>query len=319
MKICSVNFNNLYNNLYCKNKNYNYFGDLHSDCFVKSKNVAFTSLEKRNKDVNLFMNDLITKVSSPEFLMSDISNTIHKYSKHVNVKPMSKAPKEVLFSEKLQGVYCTPLVFDETSNKFFIPKKNRNFYFREETLKNDFGNISAFINAVHEFTHILQSEENEPKQINLFNSYIEENKSNVNDALEQVYLVMGLANTIEENIARPFLDALSENEEILYRRVENGKKDILPWLSRKKQVTDINDYVEQKVISSIKNAESKFNKKVDKGLLFKNTIIHFEKEIEAYENENQAYKLCLQTECPDSLLRIELYKNAIEALKQMKE
>ena len=51
---------------------------------------------------------------------------------------------------------------------------------------------------------------------------------------------------------------------------------------------------------------------VDKKLLLDTTINHFEREIEAYQNENKAHKMLLGVENTRALTRIQLYQKSID-------
>ena len=293
-----------------------------SDCFIKSKNVSFTALsnaELRQQKVDSFMKDLSTKLNSPKFSISDISSSISKYSKNVKVKPLNQAPKELLFSKSLQGLYSVELTYNSSENKLFIPKQNRNFYVRTETLKEELGNIWVFVNSVHEFTHVLQYDCENATQLGIFNSYIQKNKSDIDEALNQVSVVSATVHALEESIARPFIDTLAQYEELAFNRLQMGKNDMFDWLCRKNKITDFEEYINEKIAVGIKNIEEEQGIQIDKKLFFDIAINNFEKEIEAYQNENKAFKMCLGLDSPRSLTRIQLYKKSIEVMKNIRQ
>lgn len=323
MKINSLSINNFYNINFNKDKKKVVSNrQLVSDCFVKSNNIAFCGVnfkEQRKQKVDSFVRDMSTKVHSPKFSINDISNSMKKHVKNVNIKPMSQAPKELLFSSNLQGLYCEELAFDESSNKFFIPRKNRVFYTKTETLNKDFGNIWCAVNAVHELTHALQSEDADLSQINLFNAYVEQNKNDVDSAVTQVKATVGTINSIEENITRPFIDLLTRNEDLAYERIQSGRTDMFSWLCRKSKTEDFEAYVREKVNSGIKVSEKEQDLSIDRNLLFDATINHFEKEIEAYENEGRAFKTFIGIDSARALARVQIYQKSIDVLKEMKQ
>ena len=323
MNISSLSANKIYGVNSIKNTKVAGFNrQLVSDCFIKTSNVTFSGLnprEQRQQKVDSFVRDMSFKVYSPKFSINDISNSMRKYVKNVNVKPMNQAPKELLFSNALQGLYCEELAFDESSNKFLIPRKNRVFYTRTETLNKDFGNIWCVVNAAHELTHALQSEDSDFKQTKLFNAYVDANKDDIDTALEQVTAVVGTVNTIEENIARPFIDLLAQNEDRSYNRVQDGLTNVLSWLCKKNGTENFGAYVREKVNESIKNSEEKHGMSIDKSLLFDATINHFEKEIEAYSNEGRAFKKFISIDSPRALARVQIYQKSIDVLNEMKK
>lgn len=294
-----------------------------SDAFVKSQNVSFCALnnveKNRQEKVDLFMKNLRTQMYSPSFSISDVSRTISKFVKNVNVKPMKQAPKELLFSSTLQGLYCNDLSFDESKNKFLIPRKNRNFYVKTETFNEQFGPLFVFINAVHEFTHILQNEDEKMPQLMLYNNYVQENLSNVDKAVEQVSLAVRTVNMIEENVARPFISFINLNQDLVYDRVQNGRTDVFDWICRKNKITEQETYLKDKIETTIQSVEKDNQFAIDRKLLIDSTILHFKKEIEAYKNENKAHKECLKMESPFALTRISVYEKSIEVLNQMKK
>lgn len=322
MKINPIFTNNLYqinNNrsqqLFVRNNS------MTSDCFVKLSGISFGSLpnsKERQQKVDAFMSDLVPKTRSSKFSINDISNSVRKYAKNVNVKPLTQAPKELLFSNYLQGLYAVELAYDSSDNKFFIPKKNKNFYVKTDTLNKELGNVWGFVNAAHEFTHVLQYEDTEACQIGLFNKYIDKNKNDVDGAIAQINVAIRTVNSIEESIARPFIDTLIQNENMAFTRMESGSKTFLSWLCRKNKTEDFSSFVREKVETGIKKSEKENDITLDKKLVFDATINHFEKEIEAYKNENKAHKLCTTLDSPRALTRIELYEKSIEVLKEMK-
>lgn len=323
MNISSISVNKFYNVNFNRDTKVAGFNRQNvSDCFVKTSNVAFSALsekEQRQKKVDSFVSDMSSKVFSSKFSYRDIANSMQKYVKNVSVKPMNQAPKELLFSNSLQGLYCEELDFDESSNKFLIPRKNRVFYTRTETLNKDFGNVWCVVNAAHELTHALQSECLVPKQVELFNNYVEKNKDDVDTALEQITAVVGTINVVEENIARPFIDLLAQNEERAYNRVQDGMTNVLGWLCKKRGTENFGAYVREKVNASIKTSEEKHGMDIDKTLLFDATINHFEKEIEAYESEGRAFKKFIGIDSPRALARVQIYQKSIDALTEMKK
>ncbi len=323
MNISSLSVSNFYNvNVNKNTKVASYNRQLVSDCFVKTTDVTFSALgekAQRQQKVDSFVRDMSTKAYSAKFSIMDISNSMRKYTKNVNVKPMSQAPKELLFSDSLQGLYCEELAFDESSNRFFVPKKNRVFYTRTETLNKDFGNVWCIVNAAHELTHALQSDGSDFKQVELFNTYVDKNRNDIDSALGQVTAVVGTVNTIEENIARPFIDLLVQNEERAYNRVQDGLTNVLSWLCKKSGTDNFGAYVSEKVNESIKTAEEKHGINIDKSLLFDATINHFEKEIEAYESEGRAFKKFIGIDSPRALARVQMYQKSIDVLNEMKK
>lgn len=232
---------------------------------------------------------------------------------------MNQAPDEILFSKHLQGLYSAEMAIDESSKHLFIPKKNRNFYVRTETLKEPYGNMSVFVNAAHEFTHILQYEDSNASPLGLFNTYIDKNRNELDRALEQVKFASKTVNIIEEEIARPFISLLIENEDMAYNRMSSGRSDFVDWLCRKNKTSDFDNYVKEKVSSVITNSESEYGISADKKLIYEALINHFEREIEAYGSENRAQKMCLGIESPRALTRIDLYKKSINVVKTMQE
>lgn len=322
MNISSTSVGNLYSVNFNKNQNVVYSNrQLVSDCFVKSNSVSFSSLsskQQRQQKVDLFMKDLALRVNSPKFSISDISNSMRKCTKNVSVKPMSQAPKELLFSSSLQGLFCADLNFDESNNKFFYLQKNRNFYLRTETFNKPYGELEVFVNSVHELTHALQTDDEKANQTALFNSYVASHNDDVDSAIKQIEIAVATINKIEESIARPFINTLVANEDLSYDRLERGQTDFISWLCRKNRVEDFDAYVQEKVNQEIINAEKTANVEVDKELLIEATISHFEREIEAYENENKAHKMLLGIENTRALTRIQTYKKAIDSLKEMK-
>ncbi len=296
---------------------------LRSDTFVKTQNVSFgfsSNVEKnRQEKVDLFTKNLRTQMYSPSFSISDVSRTISKFVKNINVRPMKQAPKELLFSSTLQGLYCNDLSFDESTNKFFIPKKNRNFYIKTETFHEQFGPLFVFINAVHEFTHILQNEDEKMPQLELYNAYMSDHKSNIDEAVEQVSVAVQTANKIEESVARPFISFINLNQNLVYERVQNGRTDVFDWICRKSKIDNQDAYLKERIETTIQNSEKENNISIDRSLLIDSTILHFEKEIEAYKNENKAHEECLKMQSPLSLTRISVYEKSIEVLKQMKK
>lgn len=323
MNISSISVSNLCN-INC-NKQKNVVGlnkQLATDCFVKSSNVSFSALNpvaQRQQKIDSFVSDLFLKVRSPKFSIRDISDSFQKHVKNVYVKPMNQAPKELLYSASLQGLYCEELGFDETSNRFLIPKKNRVFYTRTETLNKDLGNIWCSVNAAHELTHALQTEAADSKQLDLFNTYIENNKKDIDSAINQVTAVVQTINPIEENIARPFIDLLVQNEQVAYNRVQDGYTNVFGWLCKKGKIDNFDAYVREKVNESIKTSEKEHNIKLDKPLLFDATINLFEKEIEAYANEGRAFKRFIGFDSPRALARVQIYQKSIDILKEMKK
>lgn len=323
MKINSLSINNFYNINFNKDKKMVVSNRQPvSDCFVKTNNISFCGVnfkEQRQQKVDSFVRDMKQKVHSPKFSINDISNSMKKHVKNVNVKPMNQAPKELLYSSNLQGLYCEELAFDESSNTFFIPRKNRIFYTRTETLNKDFGNVWCAVNAAHELTHALQSEDADLSQLKLFNEYVEQNKNDVDSALTQVKAAVGTINTIEENITRPFIDLLTRNEELAYERIQAGRTDMFGWLCRKSKTEDFGIYVREKVNSAIKSSEEKQGLNIDRNLVLEATINHFEKEIEAYENEGRAFKTFIGIDSARALARVQIYQNSIDVLKEMKK
>ncbi len=293
-----------------------------SDCFVKSNNISFSASspkEQRQKAVDSYIRELEKKVWTTGLSISDISNSMRKYVKNVAVKPMSQAPKELLFSNNLQGLYCEELAFDDSTNRFLIPKKNRVFYTRTETLKGELGSVWVFVNSAHELTHALQSDDSTINQVGLFNAYVDKNKANIDDAVNQVTATIGTLNMIEENIARPFITLLTNNENMAYERMQSGQKDMFSWLCRKNKTEDFSEYVKEKTLAGIQSSEKTHGIALDKRLVLDATINHFEKEIEAYENENRAFKMCLKMDSPRALARVQIYQKAIDVLKEMKK
>lgn len=323
MNISPVFFNTFYKTNQNRSNNVVYANNqLPSDCFTKSNNVSFgtsNKKEQRQQNISSFMKDLNSKIWSPNFSISDISNAMRKYVKNVSVKPMNQAPREIVFADSLQGLYCEEVGFDESTNKFLISKKNKVFYTKTETLKNQLGNVWVFVNATHELTHALQSEDENANSLKIFNNYIEKNNNNIDSAVEQVASAIKTVNIIEESIARPLINLLVINENMAYDRVQAGRTDILSWLCRKNKTEDFCAYVKEKTLEGIKAAEESLNITLDKSLILDTTINHFKKELEAYENENKAFKMCLKMESPRSLARIQIYKKAIEALEEMKK
>lgn len=323
MKINSITANNIYQTNFnriqtsaCLNNK-----QLISDCFVKSTAVSFGNTDgrtNRNKIVELFMNDLGKKLNSPHFSINDVSTSMRKYNKNISVKSINQAPKELLFSKTLQGLYCSDLAYDETNNSFFIPKKNRVFFLKTETLKENLGNIDVFVNAVHEFSHVLQSADDDVNQIGLFNKYISDKKDDVENAINQVSIVSSLVPTLEENLARPFINILYNNEDMAYERMQNGKTDFVEWLCRRNRIADFDFYVQEKVNATISLSQDRNNVEADKEFIIDVAINHFSREIEAYENENKAFKMCFRMDSPRAMTRVQLYKKFIDVLKTMK-
>ena len=323
MNINSISVSNLYKtNL---NKNQNVVSSnckLASDCFVKSSNVSFSSLtgkQQRQQKVDSFMKDLVLRVNSPKFSISDVSNSMKKCVKNISVKPMSQAPKELLFSSSLQGLYCADLNFDEANNRFFYPQRNRNFYLRTETFNKPYGKLEVFVNAVHELTHALQTDDAEANQTALFNNYVAEHKDDVDSAVKQIEVAVLTINKIEESIARPFINTLVSNEDLSYDRLQRGQSDFVSWLCRKNRVEDFDAYIQEKVNQEVLKIEENSDIVVDKKLLLDTTLNHFEREIEAYQNENKAHKMLLGVENTRALTRIQLYQKSIDILKNMRK
>ena len=323
MKINSISANSFYTVNCNKNRNIaNLNRQVSSDCFIKSNEVTFcarSSKDERKQKVDSFVMDMSSKAYSAKFSIRDIANSMSKYAKNVNVKPMSQAPKELLFSDGLQGLYCEELDFDENSNRFIIPKKNRVFYTRTETLNKDFGNVWCIVNAAHELTHALQSDGSDFKQVELFNTYVDKNRNDIDSALGQITAVVGTVNTIEENIARPFINLLVQNQERAYNRVQDGFTNVLSWLCKKSGTENFGLYVREKVNESIKTSEEKHGINIDKSLLFDATINHFEKEIEAYESEGRTFKKFIGIDSPRALARVQIYQKSIDVLNEMKK
>lgn len=323
MKINLVTANNIYKTNFNKVQTSVCFGkQLVSDCFVKSSSVSFGANDektKRSQNVEFFMNDLGKKLNSAKFSVNDISNSMRKYDKNVCVKDMKKAPRELLFSKSLQGLYCSDLMYDEENNSFFIPKENRIFYVRTETLKNQFGKAEAYVNAVHEFSHVLQSDDDEVNQIGLFNKYLADKNDDIDSAINQVSIASALAPAIEEGLAKPFMDALYSNEDMAYERLQNGRLDFVEWLSRKNKITDFDSYVQNSVNAKIALAQDENKVELDKNLFLDLSITHFSREIEAYKNENKAFKKCLNIDSVRAMTRVQLYEKFIDVLKTMKD
>ncbi len=293
-----------------------------SDCFVRSNNVSFSGLslkDKRDVTTNSFIKDLTSKLWAVNFSINDISNSMRKYIKNISVKPMSQAPKEHLFSKNLQGLYYEELAFDDSNNRVLIPKKNRVFYTRTEKFKTEGGNIFAAVNAVHEFTHALQSEDSSINQIDLFNSYIDKNKDDIDTAFNQISGALSTVHVVEENIIRPFMTILTNNENIALERMNSGYKDLLSWLCRKNKTEDFSEYVKEQTSAGIETVEKEQGIILDKGLVLDTLINHFKKEIEAYSNENKAYKQWVGIDCADSLVRVQMYQKSIDVLSEMRK
>lgn len=291
-----------------------------SDCFVKSNSVSFSSLqgkEQREKNVDIFIKDLGGKVSSPKFSINDISNSMKKYVKNITVKPMSQAPRNLLFSDSLQGLYRANLNFNESNNRFFYPQKNRTLYVQTETLKKPYGKLEVFTNSAHEYTHVLQIEDDNANPIGIFNRYIEQHRDDVSGALKQIELVTSAVNKIEEAVARPFINLLIENEDLSYERLERGQTDFVSWLCRKNKTEDFSSYVREKVSSVIDEIGTDVS--IDRTLLCDVTINHFEREIEAYNSENRAHQMVLGISNTRAMTRVQIYQKSIDALNEMKK
>lgn len=322
MKINSITAKNLYQINFNKTQTEVFFNKkIAKDCFVKSNTVSFGNNDekmKRNQTVELFMKDLGKKLNRSDFSINDVSNSMRKYDRNISVKSINKAPKELLFSKSLQGLFCSDLVYDEINNSFVIPEKNRTFYVRTETLKENFGGVSVFVNAAHEFSHVLQNEDDDVNQIGLFNKYLANKKGDAEDAVKQVCIASTLAPLAEEDLARPFIDVLYKNEDIAYERMQKGRTDFAEWLCRKNGITDFDLYVQEKVNAKIELAQRENDTEADKDLVLDTLLTHFEREIEAYENENKAFKMCLGMDSPRALTRVQLYKKFIDVLIGMK-
>lgn len=322
MKINSITAKNLYQINFNKTQTEVFFNKkIAKDCFVKSNAVSFSGNDKkmkRSQTLELFMKDLGKKLNCANFSVNDVSSSMRKYDKNVSVKSINHAPKELLFSKSLQGLYCSDLVYDEINNNFVIPEKNRIFYMKTETLKENLGRESVFVNAVHEFSHVLQSEDDDINQIGLFNKYLLNKKDDADGAVNQVCIASSLTAPLEEYLARPFIDVLYQNEDFAYTRMQNGRTDFVGWLSRKNRITDFDLYVKEKVNEKLDLAQSENNTELDKDLVLDTLLTHFEREIEAYENENKAFKMCLGMDSPRALTRVQLYKKFIDVLIGMK-
>lgn len=321
MNISSVSTNNFYKFDCNKNQKFVLLNrQNNTDCFVKSNNISFcagTEKEQRRQRVDAFTKDLAKKVNSPNFSISDVSASIRKHIKNVNVKPMSQAPKSLLFSNTLQGLYSAEMNYNGASNRFFYPQNKRNFYVRTETFKKQYGKLEVFTNAVHEYTHALQIEDEDANPVGIFNRYIEQNKDDIGSAMKQIEITTSAINQVEEAIARPLISILIENENLSYDRLQRGQTDFVSWLCRKNKTEDFSSYVQEKVSAVIGNIEQDFS--VDKILLYDTTINHFEREIESYSSENNAHQMVLGIGNTRAMSRVQIYQKSIDVLKQMKK
>ena len=324
MQISSISANNIYS-VICnkKQKNVAVNKQPFSDCFVKSNNISFSAMspkDERRQKVDAFMNDMYRKVVSPTFNFEDVRNLVQKHSKGViSVKPMSDAPSESLFSKSLQGLFCAELDFDERTNRIFYPKKGRTLYVNSDSFKNSSLKGDIYANAVHEYTHALQTDDAQANPAKIFTRYIEQHKGNVDAAIEQVQMAIGTINQIEENIARPYINTLLNKEDDAYSYMFTGKTDILSWLEKQHKTDDFSSFVRKKVSNVIEKAEQENGLSIDRTLVYDTTINHFEREIEAYTNESNAQRKMIGVGNVRALTRVQIYQKAIGVLKEMKK
>lgn len=325
-----MKISNISNNIFCKsysNKTSNNkykTPNISTDCFMKSNNLSFGILsisESRKQTVNSFMLDLLVKAQKPGFSIRDIGITLKKYVKDVQVIPFNKAPKNLVYSDKLQGFYYEQLEFDDDNNKFSLSPKDKLFYTKTETLNQPLGNGAVFANTIHEFTHILQSEDSSINYLNIFNNFIENNPNNIDNAINQISIAHKTANSIEEKIARPFINILDNTiiKARAYTKLLNGETDTVSWLYPKAGVKDFSTYVKEKINIAIKTSEREHNLSLDKQLVLDTAITYLTKEIEAYDNENKAYNIFFKQDNINALTKIQLYQNSIKVLNEMKK
>ncbi len=324
MQINSISANNFYSVNCNKNQKATVIiQQLTSDCFMKSNNVSFCAAnpkDDRKQKVESFMNDMYRKVISPTFSFEDVRAMVHKHSKGVvAVKPMSEAPKDSIFSKSLQGLFCAELDFDERSNRIFYPKKGRTLYVNSESFKNPNLKGDIYANAVHEYTHALQADDSQANPAKMFTRYLESHKNNVDEALKQVQISIGAINQIEENIARPYINVVLNNEDEVYEYMLSGKTDMLSWIAQRKKLEDFSSFVREKVSSVIEKAEAENGLPIDRTLIYDTTINHFEREIEAYTNESNVQRKMIGIGNVRSLTRVQLYQKSIAVLREMKK
>ena len=324
MQINSISANNIYSVNSNKNLKRVFIKNEHtSDCFIKSNNISFCAVnpkEDRKQKVEAFTNDMYRKVMTPTFSFEDVRAMVHKHSKGVvAVKPMNEAPKDSLFSKTLQGLFSVDLNFDERSNRIFYPKKGRILYVTSESFKNPDLKGDIYANAVHEYTHALQIDDPLANPAKIFTRYLETHKNNVAGALKQVQMVAGVINQIEENIARPYINVLLNNEEEAYEYMLSGKTDMLSWIAQRKKSEDFSSFVREKVSSVIEKAEEENGLPIDKTLIYDTTINHFEREIEAYTNESNVQRKMIGIGNVRSLTRVQIYQKSIAVLREMKK
>ena len=304
MKINSIN---TYIPIYKNNTSRSFNNKVQNDVFVKTEQVSFCRKKKSRADmIKDFARDVKKYYFDEPFDHKAIEKLIQKDVKDVSVKDFSEIKCSYRLPEDFMGLYGEEIFFDEEKELFGCV--DRTLYLKDPN-EGEYSKATYYANCVHEYTHLLQSEDKEMSEIVFLNKLLKKSKAPLKTILNTIGYAPAYAVETEKAIKKPIFDSI--DNEILFSKYLKKK----PSVSEVYADNGINN-IKKYALSIIDENAKKYSEKyddIDETILKEFVFEHFRKENEAYEVDFETYKkvepnMCKSSLQWDKLAKVQLYR-----------
>lgn len=304
MKINSIN---TYIPTYKNNINFAFNNKVQNDVFVKTEQVSFGKKKKSRDDmIKDFARDVKKYYFDEPFDRKAIEKLIQKDVKDVSVKDFADANCSYKLPEDFMGLYGEEIFFDDEKKLF--GSKNRTLYLPDPR-EGKFPKSAYYANCVHEYTHLLQSEDEETSEVAFLNRLLKKSNKPFEFLFDTIALCPSFAVETEKAIKKPIFDSIDNH--VLFSKYLK-KKPSVSEVYADNGINNIKKYA-LNVIDENAKEYAKKNENIDEKILKEFVLNHLKKENEAYQVDYETHKKADPNvyKSPlewDKLVKIQLYR-----------
>ena len=284
-----------------------YMNNVNNDVFVRSEQVSFGRKKKSRADlIKDFAKDVKKYYFDVPFDKNAIEKLIQKDVKDVTVKDFSERDRSIYWPDDFMGLYTEEVCFDDEKEVFLSGKKT--LYLKNPN-EGEYSKLAYYANCVHEYTHLMQSQDDEFSEIVALNKFYKNSKASSEVKDRTVTLAPQYFIDVEKSVKKPIFDSV--NNPILLSKYLN-KKPSVTEIYKDNGIDNIKKFASDIMDKKAKEYSKKYGE-IDASILKGISILHFKKENEAYQADYDTqkkvdpsiYKSTLEW---DKLAKIQLYR-----------
>lgn len=285
--------------------NYNRY--LQNDVFIKTEQVSFGRKKKTRADIiKDFAKDVKKYYFDEPFDRKKIEKLIQKDIKDATVKSFEEINCGYNLPKSFMGLYSEEFNYDE--EKQVVSSSNKTLYLKDPN-EGEYSKLAYYANCVHEYTHLLQSSDNEFSAVGQLNKLLRKSKASPEVKLRTVSLAPQFAIDVEKQIKEPIFNSLNSFE-LSSKYIQ--KKPSVSQVYADNGIDNIKKFALDIMNENAKNYAEKHGE-IDTKMIKEYTLSHLQRECEAYQVDYDTHKKIEPNifNSPlewDKLVKIQLYR-----------